>query len=71
MHRFALEDENEGASEMAKNAGDEDEPDELPIGLVRLIQDAEIRKTEGDLEAGDTCHVEGSPGEVDLYASSA
>lgn len=42
MYRLALEDENERPSEMAKNAGDEDHPDEFPIGLVRLVQDAKI-----------------------------
>lgn len=42
MYRLALKDENEGPSEMAKNAGDEDDPDEFPIGLVRLVQDAKI-----------------------------
>lgn len=42
MYRLALEDENEGSSEMAKNAGDEDDPDEFTIGLVRLVQDAKI-----------------------------
>lgn len=42
IYRLALEDEDEGPSEMAKNAGDEDDPDEFPIGLVRLVQDAKI-----------------------------
>lgn len=42
MYRLALEDENESPSKMAKNAGDEDDPDKFPIGLVRFVQDAKI-----------------------------
>lgn len=42
MYRLALEDENERPSEMAKNAGDEDDPDESPICLVRLVENAKI-----------------------------
>ncbi|KFY12965.1 hypothetical protein V492_03565 [Pseudogymnoascus sp. VKM F-4246] len=56
---------------MSKNAGDEDDPDELPVGLVRLVEDSQVGKAEGDLEAGDASHVKGSPRKVDLPLSAA
>jgi hypothetical protein len=37
-----LEDENESPPKMAQNAGDEDNPYDLFIGLVGFVEDAKI-----------------------------
>ena len=66
-HRQTLKDEDQDAGEMAEHAGHQHQPDHGPEGplLVRR-HDPEVRETQGDLEAGDADHVEGSSGEVDL-----
>ena len=62
-----MEQEDEGADDVAEGAGYEDRPDDGPVGLVRaVLQDAQVGEAEGDFEPEDAEHVERSAHEVDL-----
>lgn len=51
---------------MKHHTTNHDYPDGLFVDLVGLFEDAEVRNTQSNFEARDTCHVEWTANKVDL-----